>query len=183
MVHLEVNYLTHSKFSTTMIPDFLMDFVVRILFLPRFEVVLSLFRTRFWIFHKLILYRSVCTRFKALWKNDTSILFRSRFEVDLDYWYIYPPSLEVRSWSLMVTCSLYWTYTWRPVKLGSVLVLHLKASQTWFLFYHMSIYLDLPFTASVYSFLSNFLPGLTLDCQFGYAFNFVTYFTWLDLQL
>ena len=44
----------------------------------------------------------------------------------------------------MVTCSLYWTYTWspnlvlfrshtwKPVKLGSVSVLHLKASQTWF---------------------------------------------------
>ena len=30
----------------------------------------------------------------------------------------------------MVTCSLYWIHTWRPVKLGSVLVLHLKASQT-----------------------------------------------------
>ena len=75
----------------------------------------------------------------------------------LIYWYFYPLPLEVRSWSLMVTCSLYWTYTWRPVKLGSdpvftlesqsnlvlfrsytwkpvklgsVPVLHLKASQT-----------------------------------------------------
>ena len=107
----------------------------------------------------------------------------------------------------MVTCSLYWTHTWRPVKLGSVLVLHLKASQTrfyfgltlesqlnlvlfrsytwkpvklgsvpvWYLkasqtcslnFYHMSIYLDLPFTASLVALLT--LPRIS---------------TWLDLHL
>ena len=57
------------------------------------------------------------------------------------------------------TCSLDWTYTWlldlvlfrsytwRPVKLGSVSALHLKANQTWFWI--------LPYVH---------LPGLTLDC-------------------
>ena len=39
-----------------------------------------LFRTRFWIFHKLILYPSVCTRFRVLL---TSFLFRTRFEAVL----------------------------------------------------------------------------------------------------
>ena len=123
-----------------------------------------LFHLRFWIFHKLRLCPSVRERFRVFLKNDTSILFRSRFEADLwftdtsillrsrfeadlgllillsssargsklilIYWYFYPPPLEVRSWSLTVTCSLYWTYTWRPAKFGSVLVLHLKANQT-----------------------------------------------------
>ena len=73
------------------------------------------------------------TRFRVLLKNDTSILFRTRFEADL--WYFYPPPPEVRSWSFdLLICSLCWTHTWRPVKLGSVPVLHLKADQTWFCF-------------------------------------------------
>ena len=64
MVHLETSCLTHSKFFTTMIPDilplfrarfriFLMDFVLQILFRPRFKAILSLFHTRFWIFSQI----------------------------------------------------------------------------------------------------------------------------------
>ena len=92
-------------------------------------------------------------RFEANLCTDTSILFRSKFEMiflpssarGLEWfcsssardsklilvkWYSYPLSFEVRSWSLKVTCSLYWTYTWMPIKLGSVPILHLKANQT-----------------------------------------------------
>ena len=63
---------------------------------------------------------------KLIWITDTSILLRSRFEVDLDLLILLSSPLEVRSWSLIVTCSLYWIHTWRPVKLGSVPILHLK---------------------------------------------------------
>ena len=84
--------------------------------------------------------------FRVPLKNDTSILFRTRFEANL--WYFYPPPPEVRSWSFdLLVCSLDWTYTGLPIKLGSipvlhlkpikldpVLVLHLKASQTRFCF-------------------------------------------------
>ena len=78
-----------------------------------------------------------------------------------------------------MTCSLDWTYTWRPVKLGSVPVLHLKASQTWFCsdltlkcqsnlvlkFCYLFTYLDIPF------------------CQFGCTLNLLRLSTWLNLQL
>ena len=71
MVHLEMSYLTHSKFSNTIIPDilplfrasfriFLMGFAIRILFRLRFEVIEHfnipfLFRTRFGILHESVL--------------------------------------------------------------------------------------------------------------------------------
>ena len=131
-----------------------------ILFRPRFEADLDLlillsFSVRdlkliliYWYFYPPLLEARSWS-----WFTDTSILLRPRFEViflpssawGLEWfcsssargsklilveWYSYPFSPKVRSWSLTVTCSLYWTYTWRPVKLGSVLVLHLKASQT-----------------------------------------------------
>ena len=95
----------------------------------------------------------------------------------LIHWYFYPPPYEVWSWSfkywfahltgLTLDCQsnliLFRFYTWKPVKLGSVPVLHLKASQTWFCFgltlesqsnlylkfRHLSTYLDLPLVASL----------------------------------
>ena len=83
-------------------------------------------------------------------------------------------------------CSLYWTHTWRPVKLGSVPVLHLKASQTWFKLCHMSTYLDLPFTASLVALLILSHLSIWLDLQFwcqakGFKSNSVGIFENSDL--
>ena len=66
-----MSYLTHSKFFTMMIPDILplfparfkffwLNFVIRNLFCPRFEIIENfdisfLFRTSFGILHELIL--------------------------------------------------------------------------------------------------------------------------------
>ena len=49
--------------------------------------VLSLFHTRFWIFHKLMLCPSILMRFRVIL---TSFLFCTRFEVVLEVWYFYP---------------------------------------------------------------------------------------------
>ena len=52
------------------------------------------FAQGFGFFNKLILCPSVRARFRVFFlKNDTSILFRTRFEADL--WYFYPPPPEV----------------------------------------------------------------------------------------
>ena len=92
-------------------------------------------------------------------------------------WYFYPPPLEIQSWSgftdtsillrsrfeadlEMVIFSLYWLYTWspnlvlfrsctwKPVRLDSVLVLHLKGQSNLVLF-SPSTYLDLPLAANL----------------------------------
>ena len=76
------------------------------------------FAQDFGFFHKLILCPSVRARFGVLLKNDTSILFRLRFEVDL--WFVDTSILfrpRFQSWSWAVICSPYWAYTWRPVEL------------------------------------------------------------------
>ena len=105
MVHLEMRYLTHSKFFTTMIPDILLLFCARfkffwwivtwILFHSRFEVIeawcsfplldevqyfsrtdtLTFFRTRFRVLDDHVTSLFFCTRF---WSN-ISFLFRLRF--------------------------------------------------------------------------------------------------------
>ena len=118
MVHLEMSYLTHSKFFIMMIPD-----------------ILPLFRARFriflWTCNSNSLPPEIRNNLRTLmffsssawgleWfrssSSSASILLRSRFEADLDllillsssargskliwiYWYFYPPPLEIRSWS------------------------------------------------------------------------------------
>ena len=186
MVHLEMSYLTHSKFSITMILDILPLFRARFRifwwilyfefsFARDLKLFFPFFAQGFGFFNKPILCPSVRARFRVLLKNDTSILFRPMFEADLwyfyplppevrswslVYWYFYPPPLEVRSWSWFTDTSillrsrfeadlwwwlvhftgltlegqsnlvLFWSYTWKPVELGSIPVLHWKASQT-----------------------------------------------------
>ena len=97
---------------------------------------------------KMILLSSSAWGFDFLLKNNTFILFRSGFETDLYllillssfargsklifiYWYFYPLSHEVRSWSLN-NDSLTWLDLHWIAKLSSVPVLHLQAGQTWF---------------------------------------------------
>ena len=90
-----------------------------------------------------------------LWFTDTSTLLRSRFEADL--WF---------TWFVRLAGPT----LWRPVKLGSVPVLHLKTGQTWFCFG-----LTLESRSNLVSTLSYVcLPGLTLHCQTGCASDFVT---------
>ena len=89
-------------------------------------------------------------RFIVLDDLLTSSLFRTRFEViflfsfarGLEWFrssfargskiilvklYFYPPLHEV-----LVKFILLWSYTWKPAKLGSVPISHLKVNQTWF---------------------------------------------------
>ena len=122
--------------------------------------------------------------------SDTSILLRPRFEADLlIYWFAHLTGLTLDCQSNLV---LFRSYTWKPIKLGSVPVLHLKASQTWFcsgltlesqsnlvLFHHMSTYLDLPSAASAYSFSS----GLTLNCHCFFIYLFTWTYPWLPVWL
>ena len=85
MVHLEMSYLTHSKFFITMIPDILPLFcarfrisgelVIRILFCPRFKVIENfdvpfLFRTRFGILDDLVTSSLFRTRFKVMFPSS-----------------------------------------------------------------------------------------------------------------
>ena len=114
MVHLEMSYLTQSKFSTTMILDILPLFCARfrifwwILYF-KFSSAWDLksffpsFAQGFGFFNKLILCPSVRARFIVLLKNDTFILFRPRFEIDL--WYFYPLPPGVQNWSLILISS------------------------------------------------------------------------------
>ena len=115
MIHLEMSYLTHSKFSTTMTPNILPLFRARFRifwwilyfeFSSARDLVLLFpsFAQGFGFFNKLILCPSICARFRVFSKNDTSILFHLRFEADL--WYFYPPSPEVRNWSLFTDTSI-----------------------------------------------------------------------------
>ena len=104
-----------------------------------------LFRTRFGMV--LFLFRS---RFEAdPWFTDLFALLDPHLKAS-QTWFCFGLTLESQSNSV-----LFWSYTWKPVKLGSVLVLHWKASQTWFFkFCHMFSYLDLPFTASLVALLT-----------------------------
>ena len=104
MFHLEMSYLTHSHFSTTIIPGILPLFRARfrifwwILYFEfssarDLNLFFPSFAQGFGFFDKLILCPSVRARFGVFLKNNTSILFRLRFEVDL--WYFYPLPPEV----------------------------------------------------------------------------------------
>ena len=86
-------------------------------------------------------------------------------------------------------CSLDWTYTGlsnlvlfrsctcRPVKLGSIPFLHLKASQTWF-----CSGLTLENQSNLVLILSYvYLLGLILHCQSGCAFDFATHIYLIEL--
>ena len=104
-------------------------------------------------FWKTILLSSFARGSKPIF--DTSILLRPRFEADrLIYWFAHLTglTLDCQTCSISVlhlkpnqtwfcfgltlenqsNLVLFWSYTWKPIKLGSVPVLHLKASQTWF---------------------------------------------------
>ena len=99
---------------------------------------------------------------RIFWFTDTSILLRSRFEADLwftDLFALLDPHLKAsQTWfcsgltlESQSNLVLFWSYTWKPVKL---------------------VIQILPYV---------FLLGLTLHCQPGCAFDFVTfvYLIWL----
>ena len=98
MVHLEMSYLTHSKFPIMIIPDILPPIPLQGLeifdefcdshsLLLEVRIVLkaldvpSPFRTRSGNFNILILRSSVRGRFRVSADFITSFLFRTRFEV------------------------------------------------------------------------------------------------------
>ena len=77
-------------------------------------------------FWKTILLSSSARGSKPI--SDTSILLRPRFEADLlIYWFAHLTGLILDCQSNLV---LFRSYTWKPIKFGSVPVLHLKTSQT-----------------------------------------------------
>ena len=117
-------------------------------------ILCSSVRARFRVFDDLVTSSLFRMRFEVMFLSSSARgleWFRSSSARGLTrnlsiHWYFYPPPLEVRSWFLIhwfvrfagptiegqSNLVLFRSYTWKPVKLGSVPVLHLKTSQTWF---------------------------------------------------
>ena len=134
------------------------DFITSFLFRTRFEVIflsssargLEGFRSSsVWgskiSFVQRCFYSLPLKVWNTSWFTDTSVLLRSRFEADpwfTDSFALLDPHLKAsQTWfcsgltlESQSNLVLFWSYTWKLVKLGSVLVLHLKADQTWFCF-------------------------------------------------